>query len=129
MIRRPPRSTLFPYMTLFRSHFLAFHQQMLGVQPIAREGLARGGFTLRNFVFVMRKREIDAASVNIQRFAEIFHGHGGALDVPAGAAGADSSFPEMLAGLRRFPEGKIARAFFFVAVVIHARACLNSRQI
>src|SRR5689334_24378363 len=72
MIRRPPRSTLFPYMTLFRSHFLAFHQQMLGVQPIAREGLARGGFTLRNFVFVMRKREIDAASVNIQRFAEIF---------------------------------------------------------
>src|SRR3989442_9620792 len=26
MIRRPPRSTLFPYTTLFRSHFLPFFQ-------------------------------------------------------------------------------------------------------
>src|SRR2546430_13697875 len=26
MIRRPPRSTLFPYTTLFRSHFLSFPQ-------------------------------------------------------------------------------------------------------
>src|SRR3712207_7050490 len=25
MIRRPPRSTLFPYTTLFRSHFLGMH--------------------------------------------------------------------------------------------------------
>src|SRR3989449_4519981 len=27
MIRRPPRSTLFPYTTLFRSHFLERHEQ------------------------------------------------------------------------------------------------------
>src|SRR2546423_6717716 len=26
MIRRPPRSTLFPYTTLFRSHFACAHQ-------------------------------------------------------------------------------------------------------
>src|SRR2546422_11507792 len=26
MIRRPPRSTLFPYTTLFRSHLLHFHR-------------------------------------------------------------------------------------------------------
>src|SRR3712207_7145656 len=25
MIRRPPRSTLFPYTTLFRSHFVSMH--------------------------------------------------------------------------------------------------------
>src|SRR3712207_8799474 len=41
MIRRPPRSTLFPYTTLFRSH-LCFpgrgHPQHRGV----REGLPRG---------------------------------------------------------------------------------------
>src|SRR2546425_11264384 len=27
MIRRPPRSTLFPYTTLFRSHSLSYRQQ------------------------------------------------------------------------------------------------------
>src|SRR2546422_11346687 len=32
MIRRPPRSTLFPYTTLFRSHFLA--AKAVGVQVL-----------------------------------------------------------------------------------------------
>src|SRR6266487_5738669 len=30
MIRRPPRSTLFPYTTLFRSHSLAWHPRVPG---------------------------------------------------------------------------------------------------
>src|SRR5947207_7777131 len=29
MIRRPPRSTLFPYTTLFRSYFLEMHKRVL----------------------------------------------------------------------------------------------------
>src|SRR2546430_12298668 len=33
MIRRPPRSTLFPYTTLFRSHLLHVHR---GPEPILR---------------------------------------------------------------------------------------------
>src|SRR3712207_8770525 len=37
MIRRPPRSTLFPYTTLFRSHDAA-----QGVQPRAAPGELRG---------------------------------------------------------------------------------------
>src|SRR5688572_32535389 len=32
MIRRPPRSTLFPYTTLFRSHAMAFAQPPVGVR-------------------------------------------------------------------------------------------------
>src|SRR5258708_31174061 len=36
MIRRPPRSTLFPYTTLFRSHDVAFaHGEQLQRQPLA----------------------------------------------------------------------------------------------
>src|SRR3989441_9718404 len=31
MIRRPPRSTLFPYTTLFRSHFVQLRLPLLGV--------------------------------------------------------------------------------------------------
>src|SRR3712207_8544306 len=32
MIRRPPRSTLFPYTTLFRSEALAFYTDKLGME-------------------------------------------------------------------------------------------------
>src|SRR2546427_12853 len=35
MIRRPPRSTLFPYTTLFRSHFARLFQAEVGVTPAA----------------------------------------------------------------------------------------------
>src|SRR2546426_3297452 len=33
MIRRPPRSTLFPYTTLFRSHSGRRHEDAVGPQP------------------------------------------------------------------------------------------------
>src|SRR5438128_3515719 len=35
MLRRPPRSTLFPYTTLFRSPFL-MHFQHVSLRPLAR---------------------------------------------------------------------------------------------
>src|SRR2546422_6207584 len=44
MIRRPPRSTLFPYTTLFRSHgrlrveFDRCHPQLLGAEPSRQDG-------------------------------------------------------------------------------------------
>src|SRR5713101_4385373 len=37
-------------------HFLAFDEKMLGVEPVADEGFAGGGFALRDFVFVVRER-------------------------------------------------------------------------
>src|SRR2546425_7626227 len=44
MIRRPPRSTLFPYTTLFRSHFL-FEQavQLFGVGGVGVRAIRGGG--------------------------------------------------------------------------------------
>src|SRR3712207_7301895 len=33
MIRRPPRSTLFPYTTLFRSRLASFARERLGEEP------------------------------------------------------------------------------------------------
>src|SRR2546430_12621537 len=39
MIRRPPRSTLFPYPTLFRSVLLVRHEQQ--IQPAAPAGIRR----------------------------------------------------------------------------------------
>src|SRR5688572_32105373 len=40
MIRRPPRSTLFPYTTLFRSEFIAYENLISGGR---RSGGDRGG--------------------------------------------------------------------------------------
>src|SRR5256886_15301267 len=45
MIRRPPRSTLFPYTTLFRSHRLADH--------ILEATLGVGGIAATRILFVM----------------------------------------------------------------------------
>src|SRR5258706_7501876 len=39
MIRRPPRSTLFPYTTLFRSH----HERHVGGRIVPADGLDRRG--------------------------------------------------------------------------------------
>src|SRR3712207_7438986 len=46
MIRRPPRSTLFPYTTLFRSHFHYPYEQ----GRLAQVGRLTGGF-LPNLAF------------------------------------------------------------------------------
>ena len=46
-----------------------------------------------------------------------------------GRPGPMRRFPEMFAGLGRFPQSEIARVVFFVAIVIHARAGLHSAEI
>ena len=109
-------------------HLLAVHDQVLGVQPEAHEGFAGGGSACGDFVFVVREGQVDAAGVDVQRFAEIFHGHGGALDVPAGTAGADARLPEMFAGFGRFPESEIAGVVFFVAIVYPRARRLSCRR-
>src|SRR3712207_7328337 len=38
MIRRPPRSTLFPYTTLFRSPDLPIHHEQLPMRPMVHAG-------------------------------------------------------------------------------------------
>src|SRR3712207_7341751 len=42
MIRRPPRSTLFPYTTLFRSRAAVVHDRHLDVDVLGEEGARRG---------------------------------------------------------------------------------------
>src|SRR5262249_60047867 len=110
-------------------HLFPFDEQMLGVEPVSRERFSRGAYTLRDFVLVVRESEVDSASVNVQRFTEILHGHRGAFNVTAGAARADFRFPEMFTGLGRFPERKVPRALFFVTIVVHSRAGLSFGQI
>src|SRR5688572_32472839 len=56
MIRRPPRSTLFPYTTLFRSFRGSQHLQLrVEIQPVAALHFARGRAAIEHLV------EADAA--------------------------------------------------------------------
>ncbi len=49
-------------------HLVALlEQQMLDMHPEPRERLAGGPFRLRDFVLVMRKDQIDAAGMNVDR--------------------------------------------------------------
>src|SRR3989442_12026106 len=52
MIRRPPRSTLFPYTTLFRSAQL--HARLLALGAHRAEGLALRGLSLLPQIFLLR---------------------------------------------------------------------------
>jgi hypothetical protein len=110
-------------------HLLPFHQQEFRVQPETGERLAGERFRLRDLVLMVRKDEVHAARVQVERIAQVLDGHHGALDVPAGAAGADLGVPEGLALLGGLPQGEIARVVFFVLVGIHARAADDAAEI
>src|SRR5258706_1629764 len=92
---------------------------MFKVQPVADELLAGGAFALGDFIFVMRKSQIDAAGVQVESLAQIFHGHGRALDMPTWPAASDAGVPGRFFGfVWGFPESEVARVFLLVLVCI-----------
>ena len=103
-------------------HFLAFHQQKANMHPIARESFAGSCFRLRNLVLVVRKDQILTPKVNVKRFTQVFHRHGRAFDVPAGAARADLGLPLRLARLWRLPKSEVAHVIFFVLIDVDPSA-------
>ena len=77
------------------------------VGPVADHRLGVAAFALGDFVFVVREHEVEAAAVDVERFAEQLLAHGRAFDVPAGPAVAPGAVPRRLARLGRFPEGEV----------------------
>src|SRR2546425_7852197 len=63
MIRRPPRSTLFPYTTLFRSHFV-------GIGTIAHDVAQAHGTLPAPFRGVQRRLERGVVGVNVAERSE-----------------------------------------------------------
>src|SRR2546422_4297911 len=57
MIRRPPRSTLFPYTTLFRSLLNGPFDKFLFTQALDRHALGRGRRKAQCHLFVENERE------------------------------------------------------------------------
>src|SRR3712207_8919356 len=71
MIRRPPRSTLFPYTTLFRSHIREVPILITVVKVVVQAGLRghRGRRGRGRLVHARRFRERLAAEVSVEQHA------------------------------------------------------------
>ncbi len=110
-------------------HLATVDEQKADMEPVAREGLAGGGFALRNLVLVMGKHQVFAAGVEVEAFAEILHGHGGALQMPAGTAAPDGSVPAGFSCRSCFPEGEVAGGVTLVFIDIDAGAVGHAFQI
>ena len=50
MIRRPPRSTLFPYTTLFRSFYVTGHGHGVGLSQYGADAMAEAGADYREIL-------------------------------------------------------------------------------
>jgi hypothetical protein len=111
-------------------HLLLVHDQVLDVNPEARERLAGRTFALRDLVFVMRKNQIDAAGMDIDwRFAQQAQRHRRTFDVPAGPASGHAGvgkLPRRLAVALPLPQDEVAGVFLRVAVGIDACARLHA---
>src|ERR1700732_1446210 len=68
-------------------HLLAFDLQEAVVHPEIRHAVfVEGTAALCEFVLVMRKHQVDAATMNVELLAEMLPRHRRALDVPARTA-------------------------------------------
>src|SRR5258708_12823279 len=83
---------------------------MLRVYPVTGKRFACIAFALSYFVLVMGKDIVDAAGMDVKMRAKILHGHGAALDMPAGETTPPGAIPCHLAiRFGHFPQGEIFR--------------------
>ena len=108
-------------------HLLVLDEEVLDVHPEPRERLFRRAFRLRDLVLVMRKDQVDAAGMDVdRRLAQQPQRHRRALDVPARTAGAGADIPRRLPVLRRLPQHEIAGIVFRVFVDVDAGAGMQA---
>src|SRR5262249_21566590 len=96
-------------------HLGLAHLQQAIVHPVTGERLARVRLRLCQLVLMVRELEVEAAAVDIERAAQEFHTHGGALDVPTRSPRPPRAVPRRLAGLRPFPEREVAGVALLIA--------------
>src|SRR2546427_13160652 len=92
MIRRPPRSTLFPYTTLFRSHPHGDHVAGPAVAEVRRQLVAEGAVPVRPLPQVMPVDPdfavaVDAIELDEHQLARVPLGDGESFSVPAHPTG------------------------------------------
>ena len=90
------------------THLFRIDRDEAVVEPVFDHRLlAREGFGLGDFIFMMRENEVAAAAVEVEGVAEVFVAHGRAFDVPARTAFAPGAVPRRFTRFRAFPEGEV----------------------
>ena len=88
-------------------HLLLVDAHEAVVHPDLDEGLAGRALGLGDLVLMVGKLEVRATAMDVEVIAQSAGGHGGAFDMPAGAAGAPGGSPGGLARLGGLPEGEV----------------------
>ena len=93
------------------------------MQPVTDERFPGRGLALGNFIFVMRKDEVFATAMDVERLAEVLDAHRTALDVPPRPTRAPRRVPFHIAVLLvpRLPEREIGHLFLVVVIAFDAR--------
>src|SRR6478672_119160 len=99
------------------------------MEPEASELFAGERLRLRNFILVVGENEVLATGMQVERLAQFLHGHDGALNMPAGPAWPNLTFPECFAGLRSLPQREVAGVVFLVFIHVDASAIFHSGKI
>src|SRR6266487_1246863 len=79
-------------------HLGAAHVEEFPVHPVPRERPARRALGLRDFIYMVRKNQIDAAGVDVERLyaaalRDLLERHRGAFEMPAGPAAPERRIP------------------------------------
>ena len=64
------------------------------MEPVVDPFLASGSLGLRYLVGVMDRDVVDSATVYVEVFAQVFHAHGTALQMPARVAFSPGGIPD-----------------------------------
>ena len=81
-------------------HFLVVDVDKTVVHPVFGHRLAESAFALGDFIFMVRELQVCTARMNVKTLAQQCTSHGGALNMPAGAARAKSCGPFGIVRLR-----------------------------
>ena len=104
-------------------HLLAFDDQVFYVDPVEHERFAGHPLGLGDLVLMMRKNQVFATHVDVQRLSELSDAHDRALEVPAGPPSPPRRIPgrthRLVHGFGRLPEGEVTDIFLLVLVVRH----------
>ena len=89
-------------------HPLSFYPEEADMHPVVDETLAGRGLRLGDLALVMREQVVLATRMHVEGLAQVLHGHGRTLDMPARIPPAPGGIPLLqIAGLRGPPEREV----------------------
>ena len=110
-------------------HLLAFDEQEADVHPVAREGLAGGGFGLGDLVFVVREHEVFAAGVEVEGRRRETSSPWRSTRCASRGGRRRGRCPRMSRRVCGLPEGEVAGGVLLVLVDIDAGAVFDAFEV